>query len=99
MYIGQNAIFFIYIPYICVQGRQNKSAQKEFLSHTLKNKVISLIFFVLHYNDIYKRIKKKKLDEATLCLRDLLDSRAVVGLGERTLLPGHVLEWGHHGGL
>ena len=27
------------------------------------------------------------------------DSRAVVGLGERTLLPGHVREWGLHGGL
>ena len=23
----------------------------------------------------------------------------VVGLGERNLLPGHVREWGHHGGL
>ena len=29
----------------------------------------------------------------------MLDSRVVVGLGERTLLPGHVREWGHHGGL
>ena len=36
------------------------------------------------------------MDEATLCLGDVLDSRAVVGPGERTLLPGHVREWGNH---
>ena len=30
---------------IYIQGRHDKSAQKEFLSHTLKNKVIILIFF------------------------------------------------------
>ena len=39
------------------------------------------------------------MDEATLCLGDVLDSRAVVGPGERTLLPGPVREWGHLGGL
>ena len=39
------------------------------------------------------------MDGATLCLGDVLDSRAVVGPGERTLLPGHVREWGNHGGL
>ena len=36
------------------------------------------------------------MDEATLCLGDVLNSRAVVGTGECTLLPGHVCEWGHH---
>ena len=39
------------------------------------------------------------MDEATLCLGDVLDSRVVVRPGERTLLPGHVREWGYHGGL
>ena len=39
------------------------------------------------------------MDEATLCLGDMLDSRAVVGPGEYTLLPGHVREYGHYGGL
>ena len=34
-----------------------------------------------------------------LCYRDALDSRAVVGPGERTLPAGHVSEQGHHGGL
>ena len=29
----------------------------------------------------------------------MLDSRVVVGLGKHTLLPGHVREFGHHGGL
>ena len=29
----------------------------------------------------------------------MLDSRAVAGLGERNLFPGHVREWGHHVGL
>ena len=38
-------------------------------------------------------------DEARLCFGDALASRAVVGRGERTLLPGHVHERGHHGGL
>ena len=54
---------------------------KEFLSYTLKNKVI-IFFFVLHEN----YIDKKKRDKATPCLGDVLDSRAVVGLGERNLL-------------
>ena len=39
------------------------------------------------------------MDEATLCLGDVLDSRAVVGPGERTFLPGHVRELGHHVGI
>ena len=43
-------------------------------------------------------MKKKKIDEATLRLGKVLDSRAVVGLGERKLLSGHVREWGNHGG-
>ena len=42
---------------------------------------------------------KKKLEEVILCFGDALDSRVVVGPGELTLLPGHVREWGHHGGL
>ena len=29
----------------------------------------------------------------------MLDSIAVVGLGERNILPGYVREWGHHVGL
>ena len=32
---------------ISVQGRHDKLAQNEFLSHTLKNKVISFIFFCI----------------------------------------------------
>ena len=36
----------IYI-YIYIQGRHGKSGHKEFLSHTLKNKVISLIYFCI----------------------------------------------------
>ena len=56
---------------------------KEFLSYTLKNKVI-IFFFVLHEN----YIDKKKRDKATPCLGDVLDSRAVVGLGERNLHAG-----------
>ena len=39
------------------------------------------------------------MDEAPLCLGDVLNSRVVVRPGERTLLPGHVSEWGHYGGL
>ena len=62
-----------------IQGSHVKSAQKEFLSHTLKNKVN--IFFVFH-NNIWKRIKTKENYEASPCLGDMLDSRAVVGLGE-----------------
>ena len=30
---------------------------------------------------------------------DVLNSRGVVGPGERSLLPGHVRELGYHGGL
>ena len=37
--------------------------------------------------------------EALLRLGEMLDSRGVVGLGARNLLPGHVREWGHHVGL
>ena len=37
--------------------------------------------------------------EATLCLGDVLDSRAVVGPGERSLPTGHEREWGHNVGL
>ena len=48
---------------------------------------------------IEKDKERKKLDEATLRLGDVLDSRAIVGLGERNLLPGHVRELGHHVGL
>ena len=44
-------------------------------------------------------MKTKEIDEATLCFGDPLDYSVVVGLGERTLLPGHVREWGLHGGL
>ena len=58
-----------------------------------------MIFLVFHDNNIEKRIKTKKLDEATPCLGDTLEYSVVVGLGERTLLPGHVREWGLHGGL
>ena len=65
------------------------------LSHTLK-KSYQLDIFILHENDIQKRIKKKKIDEATRCLGDVLDSRAVVGPRERNLLPWHVRKWGHH---
>ena len=39
-------------------------------------------------------MQKKNVNEATLCLGDALASRRVVGPGERTLLPVHVL----HGG-
>ena len=35
-----------------IQGPHDKLAQKEFLSHTLKNKVIILIFLVLLENNI-----------------------------------------------
>ena len=35
-------------------------------------------------------MKTKKIDEATLCLGDVLNSRAVVGLGERNL---HLAPW------
>merc|ERR1711860_222335 len=82
-----------------IQGPHGKLVQKENLSHTLKNKVFSLIFLVFHDNNILKRIKTNKIDEATLCFGDTLDYSVVVGLGERTLLPGHVREWGIHGGL
>ena len=66
-----------------IQGPHDKLALKEFLSHTLTNKVFFLIFLVFHDNNIQKRIKTKKIDEATPCLGDVVDSRAVVGLGER----------------
>ena len=72
---------------------------KENLSHTHKNKVFFLIFLVFHDNNILKRIKTNKIDEATLCFGDTLDYSVVVGLGDRNLLPGHVEEWGLHGGL
>merc|ERR1711860_440616 len=76
-----------------IQGPHGKLVQKENLSHTLKNKVFSLIFLVFHDNNILKRIKTKKIDEATPCLGDVMASRAVVGLGERTLhlAPGAVI--------
>ena len=48
---------------------------------------------------IYRRGWTKKFDEATLGFWDALDSRAVVGPGECTFLPGHVREPGHLGGL
>ena len=35
-------------------------------------------------------MEKKKCYEATLCLGEGLDSRAVVGLDERNLFPGHI---------
>ena len=35
-----------------IQGPHDKLAQKEFLSHTLKNKVFFLIFLVFHDNNI-----------------------------------------------
>ena len=44
-------------------------------------------------------MKKNKSDEIALYFGDALDSRAVVGTGKPTLIPGHVCEWGHHGGL
>ena len=48
-----------------IQDRHDKSVQKEFLSHTLKNKFISLIFFVIQENNIVYLIsmvvKYKKL--------------------------------------
>jgi len=42
---------------------------------------------------IYRRGERRKIDEPTLCLSDVLDSIAVAGLGERTLLlaPGAVI--------
>ena len=46
---------------------------------------------------IYKR-NEEKIDEATLCFGDVLNSRGVVGPGERSVLPGHVRELGYHGG-
>ena len=45
------------------------------------------------------RHKTRKIDKTTLCLGDVLDSRAVVGRGERTLVPGHVRKAGHYVGL
>ena len=78
---------------VCVYTPHGNLVLKEFLSHTLKNKVYFLIFLVFHDNNIQKRIKTKKIDEATPCLGDVVDSRAVVGLGERTLhlAPGAVI--------
>ena len=35
-----------------IQGPHDKSAQKEFLSYTLKNTVFFLIFLVFHYDNI-----------------------------------------------
>ena len=37
-----------------IQGRHDKSGQKEFLSHTLKNEVTSLIF-LYYMKIIYRR--------------------------------------------
>ena len=84
---------FLGILYSYIQGPHGNLAQKENLSHTLKNKVLSLIFLVFHDDNISKRIKTKKIDEATPCISDVVDSRAVVGLGERNLhlAPGAVI--------
>ena len=41
-------------------------------------------------------MEMKIFDEATFCLDDKLDSRVVVGAGERTLRPGYVCEHVHH---
>ena len=43
--------------------------------------------------------EKENFDEDTIWNVDTLNSISVVGPGERTLLPGHVGEPGHHGGL
>ena len=46
--------FFVHFVLVFnnVQGPHDKSAQKEFLSHTLKNKVFFFIFLVFHDNNI-----------------------------------------------
>ena len=38
-----------------IQGRHDKTVQNEFLSYTLKTKIIILIFFVFHVKNIYGR--------------------------------------------
>ena len=47
-----------------------------------------------HIVYIQGRHDKSVRKEVTPCLGEVLDSRVVVGLGERTLLPGHVRETG-----
>ena len=87
------------IHIILVQGRHYKYVLKEFPLTHLKIK-LSAYFFLYYMKMIYRRGKRKNnLVKPPPCLRDVLDSRTVVGPGERTLLPGHVREWGHHGGL
>ena len=42
---------------------------------------------------------KEKTNKANPCFGNAHDSKAVVGLGERTLLPRHVREYCYHEGL
>ena len=46
---------------LLVHSIHDKSGQKEILSHTLNNKVISLIFFVLHEKNIEEDKEKKSM--------------------------------------
>ena len=74
-----------------IQGPYGHLLQKEFLSHTLKHEAAWL--FLNYQKIIHEEDEEKK---STKPLSASVTRWAVVGPGERTLLPGHVREWGNH---
>ena len=43
-------VYFTHVFILYIQGRHEKSAQEEFLSHTIENVVINFLFLILHKN-------------------------------------------------